>query len=107
MSRIVDLSQDLEDRARVDRDRTGLYVTVDEIEHERLDVAVKDYADHFAVAVDDGTARVAANDVRSADEIERRLGIDLVFVLEPAFRQFEGRHTAVLLGVLERSAHRG
>ena len=40
----VDLAQRLDDCRRVDARRAGLVLTVDEVEHQRLDVAVEDQA---------------------------------------------------------------
>ena len=90
----------------MDRDRPRHLVGVDEIEHERLDVAVEDDAHHLARSVDDRAARVAADDVGRADEIERRVGVELVLVLQPALGQLERLLAAVLFGVLEGAADR-
>ena len=69
---------------------------VDEVQHQRLDVAVEDQADHLGVAVDHRAAGVAADDVGRADEVERRLQVELVLALDPARRQIERRLVVVL-----------
>ena len=60
-----------------DRHGPGLLLGVDEVQHQRLDVAVEDQADHLGVLVDHRAARVAADDVGRADEVERRLQVSL------------------------------
>ena len=60
---MIDGADGFDDRAGIDRDGAGDLVVISKIKHERLDIAVEDQADDFVVAVDDGTAGVAADDV--------------------------------------------
>ena len=71
-------SQRLQDAPGIDRHGPRLLVGVDEVEHQRLDVAVEDEPDHLALAVHHRAARVAADDVGRGDEVERRLQVELV-----------------------------
>ena len=106
---VVDGSQRLDDRPRVDRDGPGDPVVVAEVEDERLDVAVEDQADDLVVAVDDRAARVAADDVGRRDEVERRVEVEPAGVarVEPALGKLVRRLVAVVLGMIERPADRG
>src|SRR5579884_2272018 len=88
---IINLAQGLGNSLAMNGDGPGLLLGIDVIQHQRLNVAIEDQADDLGILVDDGTARVAANDVGGADEVERRAHIQLVFVLHPAPRQIEGR----------------
>ena len=67
---VVDFAEGFDDRPGVDGHGAGLFVGVDEVPDERLDVAVEDDAHEFAAAVDDRAARIAADDVGRRDEIE-------------------------------------
>ena len=53
---VVHLPQRLDDRPAIDRHRPGHVLVVDEVEHQRLDVAVEDQADDLGVLVDDRAA---------------------------------------------------
>src|SRR4051794_33632941 len=100
MAAAINRAQRLGDGLRTDRNRAGVRLRENEIPHERLDVAVEDEADDFALAIDDGAARVAADDVIGADEVEGRLHVDVLLVLEPATGQVVGRLVVVRLGTL-------
>ena len=54
-------------------DGPGFLIGVNEVEHQRLDVAVEDDAALFARLVHHRAAAVAADDVGRADEVERRI----------------------------------
>src|SRR5262249_14974118 len=88
---VIHLAQRLDDALRVDGDGSGDFVGEDEVQHQRLDVAVKDQTHHLRVLVDNGTAGVAADDVGGADEVQRRLQVELVPGLDPTGRQVERR----------------
>ena len=105
----VDRPERLDDRAGIDRDGPREAVVVDEVEDERMDVAVEDQADDLVLAVDDRAPRVAADDVGRRDEVQRRVEPEPALVpgLDPARRQLVGRRVAVRLGVLEGAADRG
>ena len=87
---VVDFAERFDDCLRVHCHGTRLLVGVHEVEHERLDVAVENQADDFRIPIDDGASRIAADDVGRADEVERRVEVDLVLSLDPAGRQVEG-----------------
>src|SRR4051794_36201686 len=91
----------------MDRHGSGLFLSINEVEHQRLDVAVKDQTDDLGVLIDDGAARVAADDVGGADEIERRLQIELALTLDPALRQVERLLVMVLRGPLVQTGDGG
>ena len=57
---------------------------------ERLDVAIKDHSHQFRVAVDDGAARIPADDVGGANEIEGRLQFHLGLACVPLGGQLPG-----------------
>ena len=82
--------QRFKDASGIDRDGTGDGVAVGVVEYQRLDVAIEDDANEFALAVDDGGAGVASDDVRRADEVERRVELHLVLGLVPAVGKHEG-----------------
>src|SRR5439155_25459034 len=104
---VVHLAERLDDGLRVDRYRPRLLIGVSEIEHQRLEVAVKDQADDLGFLVDDRATRIAADDVRRANEIERRLQVELAFALDPALRQVERLLVVVLGGpLIEAGEHR-
>src|SRR5262245_43314063 len=75
-----------------------LVVGVDEVAYESMAVAIEVDADELARAVEHGTTGVAADRVRGRDEIERRLGPELVLHVEPAFGQIERMLIFLLLG---------
>src|SRR5262245_10530345 len=104
--RVVNFAERFLNGARMHAYRAGLGVGVQVVEHKRLDVAVENDTDQLARLVHDGTARIAADDVARADEVEGRRGIDLIAGLQPRFGQFEWLLAAVGLGMLERAAHR-
>ena len=68
-----------------------MFVGENAIEHERLNVAVENYADEFVRFVDHRTAAVTANDVRVGNEIKLCCQIQLRFALDPALGEVEGR----------------
>lgn len=73
------------------------------IEHERLNIPVKNDADEFAGFVHDGTAAVAADDVSIGNEIEFRRQIQLGFAIDPALRQGKRRFAIVFGSTLIKS----
>ena len=68
--RVVNVSQRFGDRGGIDRYGARLCVGVNAIEHERLNVAVKNNADEFVCFVHHRAAAVAADDVGVGNEIE-------------------------------------
>lgn len=84
----VDFTQGLDNAGGVDAGCPGLDVGVNEVEHQRLNVAVEDQPDDFACAVDDRAAGVTADDVGRADKVKRRGQVELVLGFERAFGQF-------------------
>src|SRR5262249_35193240 len=87
----------LDDALRVDRQGSRLRFGIREVEHQRLNVTVEDEADNLTVAVDDGAAAVAADDVGRADEVERHAQFKLALAVDPALRQIKRRLVLVLL----------
>src|SRR5947209_7003859 len=75
---VIDFAQRFDDALRVDGDGAGLFFAVDEVQDQRLDVAVEDQAYQLGVLVDDRAARIAADDVGRADEVERRFQVEFV-----------------------------
>src|ERR1041385_7444764 len=73
----------------------GLFVDVNEIEYEAVDVAVENEADDLGVFVDDRAAGIPANDVSGANKIHRRAEVEFGFALDPRFRNVEGRLVVV------------
>ena len=55
-----------------------LVIGVDEVAHQAMAIAIEVDADEFAGAIEHRAAGVAADRVRGGDEVERRLGIELV-----------------------------
>src|SRR5207244_7473609 len=102
---VIDLSQRLLNRGRMDANGPRLRFGIGEVEHQRLNVAVENDANKLTLAVYHGAARVTADDVRRAHKFERRIGLDLILGSEPALRQLERFDVAVLFGVLEGAAH--
>ena len=82
------------------RYRAGHLLREHEVEHERLDIAVEDNADHLGVLVDHRAAGVSADDVRGRNEVERRPHVEPALALVPARRQVERRLVLVLLRAL-------
>ena len=80
----------------MDRDGPRLLVAVDEIEHQRLDVAVEDDPDELALAIHHRAAGISADDIRGGDEVERGREIDLCFGVGPNRWQIERRAVGVL-----------
>src|SRR5690242_3313618 len=66
----VNIAQRLEYAARIDADGSSHRVVKDEVPRQRLDVPVKDDANHLRVLVDSRRARVAADDVAGVDEVQ-------------------------------------
>ena len=67
----VYLAQRFDHSGGVDGDGAVLCAVVDEVARQGLDVAIEDQADEFAIAIDDGRAGVAADDVAGGDEVDR------------------------------------
>ena len=59
----VDFAQGFYNAARIDGKGARLLVGVDEIQDQGLDVAIKDNADEFALAIDGRTPGVAADNI--------------------------------------------
>src|SRR6266545_8332989 len=70
IGRAVHLAQGFQYRAAVDRDRAVVPAVEPEGAAQRMDVAVENQADDFAVAVDHRAAGIAADDVVAGREIE-------------------------------------
>ena len=73
-----------------------MFVGVNAIEHERLNVAVENDPDEFSGLVHHRAAAVAANDVGIGDEIESRFRIERRLLVDPTVRQIERRFVVVL-----------
>src|SRR5947208_2174733 len=104
---IVNLAYRLDDATGVYGDGAGLLFSVNEIEHQRLNVTVEDQTDNFTITIDDRAAGVATDDVGRADEVIGRLEIELALTLDPARRQIERRLIVVLGGTLVEAGKRG
>ena len=89
----------------MDRYSTVLGFIEDKVSDERLDIAVENDADEFSRLVDHRAARIAANDVTRRDEVERRLGLDLLAPLVPAFWERPRGFVGMLFGMFERPTH--
>src|SRR5664279_3049551 len=87
--RIVNFAERFGDGGGIDTDGAGLFVGVNAIEHERLNVAVEDDADEFVRFVHDWTAAIAADDVGVGNEIEWRLQIQFRLAIDPTLGQVE------------------
>src|SRR5437588_606082 len=98
------MAQSLQDSPRVHVNGARYIVGVNKVPGKRLYIAVEDDAYHFAFFVDGGTAGIAANDIRSGDEIQRRLEIQLWLGLHPAVCQLVRRLIIVLRSMLECAA---
>src|SRR5437867_1223433 len=82
-------STGIDNSAAVHRHRPRGFLVEDEVEYQRLDVAVEDQPDHLRVLVDHRRAGVTPDDVRGADEVERRLQVQLVLLVHPPLGQLE------------------
>ena len=87
---IIDFSQGFENRAAVDGQCPALLVAEYIVPDQRWQIAVEDDAHQFAVAVDHRAARVAADDVGGADEVQRRVEIQLRFCSSQLFGRAKG-----------------
>src|SRR5690606_12745385 len=74
----VDGFEGFADAGRVNGDGASDLVGVVERRCERLDVAVENNAHQLVDTIDHGAARVASDNVRRADEVQRRVEIQLV-----------------------------
>src|SRR5690349_13863327 len=83
-SRVVNFSQRFRDCGGINADGARLFIGENAIEHERLNIAVKNNTDEFVGFVDDGTAAVATDDVSIGNEIEFRRQSQLGFAIDPA-----------------------
>ena len=86
-ARIVNFSQRFDDRGGINRHCAGLGIGVNAIQHQRLNVAVENDADQLGIFVDDRAAGIATDDVGRANEIERRLQIELARIIDAPARQ--------------------
>jgi hypothetical protein len=68
---------------RVDGYCARLFVGIDIIGHQRLDIPVEYYSHQLALSVHNRAAGVASDDVGRTDEIEWCCGIELRFFLVP------------------------
>src|SRR5580698_2324857 len=82
----VDLAKSFHDRSAIDGNGPRNLLIEDEVEHQRLDVPIEDNPDQLGIAIDDRAARVAADDIGRTDKVEWSLQVDLVLLLDPAFR---------------------
>src|SRR5437868_8267282 len=73
-----------------------LFVIVDKIPGERLDVAIENNAHDFALTVKRRAARVSSDDVRRRDVVQRRRQIQAGLRPRPALGEFVRRLVAVL-----------
>ena len=87
---IVNLTERLDDRPRMDGDGACLLIGVVEINNKRIDVAIKDSAHELTFAIDNRTAGVAASDVGRADKVKWCVQVEPAFPLQPSLRQIEG-----------------
>ncbi len=114
----VEFAKTLDHAGRMHSDGAILGAVIDEVASHGLDVAVEDKADEFAIAVDDGRAGVAANDVSGTHKIQRRVEVQfpkggLLFrsqvegwlvaeacgaIVEPVERS-EGRSDGAIVGI--------
>ena len=60
-----------DNRPAIDADRPRDFLVENEVQHQRLDVAVEDQPDDFALLVDHRRPGVAADDVVGRDEVQR------------------------------------
>src|SRR3974390_1843870 len=74
-ARAVDLSQRFLNAARIHRNRASLHVAECEIPGQRFDVAVENDSHHLSLLVHRRRSRIASNDVRRRNEIQRRLSV--------------------------------
>ena len=70
--RCIDRAKGRDNSSGIHRHCSCLRIIIGNIQHERLKIAVKDESDQLPISVDDWAARVAANDVGCAREIQRR-----------------------------------
>ena len=102
----VNLVQRLEHCRRVDGRRAALLLAEGVVGRQALQIAVEDDADVFARAVHHRASRVAADDVGCADEVKRRLQVQLRLALLPQRRQVERRLAIHLARALVETAQR-
>ncbi len=86
------------------RDGAGFLIRINIVQHQRLNVTIKNNSHQFAVAIYDRASGIAANDVGGADKIKRRGKIELRFTLVPDCRQFEGILVFMRRSVFESAA---
>ena len=79
----------------------GFLIRVDVIEDQRLDVAVENNSDQFALPIDDWTSGIATDDVGGADEVEWCRRIESCPALLPNCRQLERILILVLRSVFD------
>src|SRR5258708_17359207 len=88
------------------RDSARFLIRVNIIEHQGLNVAVKNNSHQFASAIYDRASGIAADNVGGVDKIERRGEIEFRFPLFPNCGQLEGILVLVSFGVFVRAAYR-
>jgi hypothetical protein len=98
-ARVINLPQRFGDGGRIDRDGSRLFVGVNAIEHERLNIAVENDADEFVHFVHDRAAAVAADDVGVRDKVIFRFRIERGLLVDPALREVERRLVRLFLFV--------
>jgi hypothetical protein len=79
-------------------------VRIDVVEHQGLDVPIKNNSDEFALPINDRASGIASDDVSRADEIEWRGEIELRPPLLPYCGEFELVFVLMRFGVLKRAA---
>src|ERR1022692_2210903 len=89
--RAVHFFERCENRGGIHGCRATLTIVERIIPRKALQVAVENDADEFSGAIHHGAARIAADDVGRADEIERGVWIDRGFVLDPRGHEVERR----------------
>src|SRR5581483_1393595 len=107
---VIQLPQSLGDRSRVNRHGAIRLAFVDEIAHQRFDIAVENQTDDFAVLFHYRRARIPADNIVGRHEIERRGQIQLVAAFGVALRQIERRLVAEAGGTVvqtKQGRHRG
>src|SRR5213593_2699469 len=80
---VVNLSQRFDDSLRVNGHGACFLLREQEVEHERIDVAVENNSHQLGIPVDDRAAGIAPDDVGGADEIEGRVQIEPALALDP------------------------
>src|SRR4051812_24994304 len=86
---VVHFTQRLDDSLRVDAHGAADLGREDESVRDAFDVGIEDQPDDLAVLVDNGAARVAADDVVGRDEVVWGVEVETVLPLHPPLRKPE------------------